>query len=438
MLSSNFYKRLIRVLSIASAVILLTLAGAVSVFSALWMNTLEPHMATASAAVALPDDFPEINVIAHENATPGRLTFTAFAFATLDSWLTMFGSEWNYIVEIDTETGEITYVRKASYLSYNHRLHDTGQRSYYSASPLELIPSRFLIKEADIFSINSGNFYLENPDGTTAIKLDVTVGNNVDGHELILLENGNYLLFETDYNLMDLREYGCSRQCEVVWQVIRELDAEGEFVREWSLMDYYDPIEVIETVGAHILVENRNTVDITHANALYLDTDGNFIVSVRETSEVLKIDRETGDLIYRLTGDPRGGDSFTYINDPLDGFSFQHTASTVGENRMLIYDNGVYHEQRQSRVVEYELDVEAKTAELVWSYALPVPEGEDPYYGAVMGSAQRLENGNTIINFSGQPNTIVEVTPDGEVVMEIQLPPGYFSYRAHLTPNDAS
>ena len=59
-----------------------------------------------------------------------------------------------------------------------------------------------------------------------------------------------------------------------------------------------------------------------------------------------------------------------------------------------------------------------RTARLVWKYR-NFPDS----YGSAMGYVQRLDNGNTLICWgTGKPN-LTEVTPEGEKVMELSLPP---------------
>ena len=86
-----------------------------------------------------------------------------------------------------------------------------------------------------------------------------------------------------------------------------------------------------------------------------------------------------------------------------------------------------------TRVVEYALDEERMTAELVWSY-----QRDDVYSPEGMGSAQRLENGNTFIGWGSiaWDNTealATEVDAEGNVVFDLEAysPNGAVtSYRA--------
>ena len=90
---------------------------------------------------------------------------------------------------------------------------------------------------------------------------------------------------------------------------------------------------------------------------------------------------------------------------------------------MLVFDNGQHclpqdNRVAVTRVVEYELDEKDLTAELVWSYQ------QSDQYSVAMGSAQRLNNGNTLIAWGRRKKNlssilITEVSQQGEKIFEI-------------------
>jgi hypothetical protein len=47
-----------------------------------------------------------------------------------------------------------------------------------------------------------------------------------------------------------------------------------------------------------------------------------------------------------------------------------------------------------------------------------------------MGNAERLKNGNTLICWGSTNPNVTEVNPEGEIVFEMLLPRGMFTYRA--------
>ena len=125
--------------------------------------------------------------------------------------------------------------------------------------------------------------------------------------------------------------------------------------------------------------------DFPHMNAIDIDTDGHILLSSRNTSEVTKINRDTGDIIWRLGG---VHNQFTFVNDPLNGPRNQHAVRMVTTNDYTMFDNGNLHNPPVSRGVEYRLDTNNMTATLVWQYPNPTTPSMYSFY---MGDVQRLD-----------------------------------------------
>jgi Arylsulfotransferase (ASST). len=149
--------------------------------------------------------------------------------------------------------------------------------------------------------------------------------------------------------------------------------------------------------------------DFDHPNSLGFDRDDNLIISYRVLGTVVKVDRNTGKIIWRLGGLKS---DFTFLNDPEHGFSAQHDAQILANGDILLFDNGWRHNPQQTRAVEYRLDENAKTATLVWSYDHD-PETFAPYTGSV----QRLSDGRTFVGFPNL-NTVVAIGPNGKAFGE--------------------
>jgi hypothetical protein len=166
-----------------------------------------------------------------------------------------------------------------------------------------------------------------------------------------------------------------------------------------------------------------------HMNAIDIDTDGHILVSCRHLSEVTKINRDTGDIIWRLGG---AHSDFAFVNDSLNGFENQHTIRVVGTNRYTLFDNGDLHSPPVSRAVEYELNLTNMSARVVWQYpATPTTS----LYSHYMGNAQRLRNGNTLINWAvGNLPKLTEVRPNGTKAFEMNWVNQYEAYRVWRCP----
>jgi hypothetical protein len=241
-----------------------------------------------------------------------------------------------------------------------------------------------------------------------------------DNHEIRLMPNGDALLMATNWRTMDLTAWGGTTDQKVYGNILQRVSPSGEVVFAWDFLDHFsinqaDPL-ILKTLTPD------SEFDFTHANAIDVMADGNYLVSMRHLSQVIKIDSSTGDLLWKLGG--IDGD-FAFEQDPLGGFSFQHAARELPNGNILLFDNGNGHHPPQSRAVEYQLDLDRLVAKLVWQF-----NPEPHLYGFAMGFTQRLSNGNTLITYGFLP-VVQEVTPSGQVVWELRAPVGSgWIYRA--------
>jgi hypothetical protein len=235
-----------------------------------------------------------------------------------------------------------------------------------------------------------------------------TNGYGTDEHELYMLEDGHYFLIALGYRQVDMSLIvpGGDPEAIVIDNHIQEFDENHNLVFEWLSYDYFNIIDAVhEDLTQH-------TIDYIHMNSIAVDYDGNIIISSRHLSEVTKINRQTGEIIWRLGGE---NNDFAFINDNF-GISYQHFARPVEgkPNHYTIFDNGNYHNLHFSRAVEFHLDTLNMTASKVWEYR-HAPDRYTPW----MGNAQRLPNGNTLINYAdGSLPKATEVSESGEIVYE--------------------
>ena len=246
----------------------------------------------------------------------------------------------------------------------------------------------------------------------------------LDNHELLLTTGSDagptahYFAF--DFRMLDTFPPARAGRSSVAGhQLIRRRSGEQPEV-VWNSWDHFSVEDVIEP-GSSLSIDHPNSIDI--------DRDGNYVVSWRNLGEVTKIDARTGATIWRLGG---RNNQFTFVNDPLGGFSGQHSARMLPDGDLLLYDNGWRHSPSQSRAVQYRLDVAARTATLVWEFR-HVP----PIFTTYVGSVQRHASGNTLIGF-GFAGQMTEVTPGGTAAWEGTLRNGAATvrfYRAIRVPS---
>ncbi len=129
--------------------------------------------------------------------------------------------------------------------------------------------------------------------------------------------------------------------------------------------------------------------DWFHINAVHLDTDGNLLVSSRNTWTTFKVNRHTGQIIWQLGG---RHSSFTLRAAPgqvldRDGqiFAWQHDPEAIGGGEYTFFDDESGGDLLgSSRVVTVRLDLATRVATLVKSD--DQPEGQ---VAQVMGQRRR-------------------------------------------------
>src|SRR5262245_3659616 len=184
-----------------------------------------------------------------------------------------------------------------------------------------------------------------------------------------------------------------------------EMTTDGKVVWEWRAWDHLDPVEDAITFG----MDGRD--EWTHANGVSEMPDGNLLLSFRQISTVVMINRRTGAVYWKL-GSP-----------PLSG---QHAPVLLENGNVLLFDNGP-HRLDESLPYSRILEVEPATKKIVWKYQEATVTG---FYSPRVANAQRLPNGNTLI-CEGVFGRMFEVTGDGTVVWEYVNP--YFGQRTPST-----
>ena len=166
------------------------------------------------------------------------------------------------------------------------------------------------------------------------------------------------------------------------WHELLRTTPEGKVVFRWKAWEHMTDAEQTETLPGP---------DVDHPNSLEIGPDGDYVASFRNTDQVLKIDSRTGAVVWRLGG---ARNELRFRDDPLGGFYGQHSVRVLWNGNVLLYDNGLRHDPKESRAAEYAIDEKARTATLVWEYR-HVP----PVFTEFVGSVQRVDD-ETVVAFS--------------------------------------
>jgi hypothetical protein len=243
-------------------------------------------------------------------------------------------------------------------------------------------------------------------------------GYTTDIHELRVLSNNHALVLAYDPEIVNMSHIiqGGDTAAEVVGLIIQEIDQSKNVVFQWRSWDHF---AITDALHENLLAHN---IDAVHGNAIEMDNDGNLLISSRHLDEITKINRTTGDIIWRFGG---LHNQFTFLGDTLK-FTYQHAIRRIANGDITLYDNGNFHHPPYSRAVEYNLNEVSKTATLVWKF-----RHNPDVFGSWGGYVQRLDGGNTLIGWGGTNPAVTEVQPDGTITFEASYPPTVFSYRAY-------
>lgn len=362
-------------------------------------------------AEELPVGFPQITIHKNTNPAPGYLFFNSFQFGNPLA---------NYNIITDS-AGKVYKYNKPLPAGFDFKMNLNGTFSY--AMPIALASQYqqgpFLVQNFYVaYIVTDTNFKIID-------QLQMKNGYLADLHEFLILPNGHYLMMAyaevpTD---MSLLVPGGDPNAVVVSTIIQELDRNKNCIFEWSSLNHMPLFDTYDDL-------TKKSIEHGHGNSYFMDTDGNLIVSMATTNDIVKIDIVSGEILWRFGGKKN---EFKIINDneanaPLY-FSLQHDVHKLDNGNLLLFDNGYMRKNKYSRAVEYKFDEEKKVAEMVWEY-----RSNPDIFAVAMGSARRLKNGNSLISWglmaSPHQRTITEVDKDNNIVFEMSLPKGMFSYKA--------
>ena len=245
----------------------------------------------------------------------------------------------------------------------------------------------------------------------------------LDVHDLQVIEDGSYYVFGRDHITIDMSQYvpGGDTAAILVAHTIHHMDADDNELWRWHSFEHYDIFDVDEYIDL-----TNHTIDWTHCNSMEIDPDGNLIISTRNFNEITKINRETGEIIWRLGGERN---QFQFINDNR-GFGRQHDARVLSNGNLALFDNGHFLIPQYSSYVEYEIDEQNFTATLVRRYSR-----NGTIYSPSRGGVQELSNGNILISWDNIPNPLVsEISPEDSTEYEVRYDSYAHQYRAYKFP----
>jgi hypothetical protein len=269
----------------------------------------------------------------------------------------------------------------------------------------------------------------------------VNAGNGLsaDGHEFLITPQNTALILSYTTATADLTSIGGPPNQTVINGVVQEIDIPtGKVLGQWNSQDHVPFSQSEQPLPASA----STPWDWFHINAVHLDTDGNLLIDARDTWTTYKVNRQSGNIIWRLGGK---ASDFAFkaapgqlLNNAGKIFAWQHDPEALGNDVYSVFDNesaGVANtgvdstaELGLSRVVRFKLDE--------WNHIATLLQSENQPEGLTapsQGNGQPLPGGGTFVGWGSLPY-ISAFDGSGSLAFNAQFPTGVNTYRAYLLP----
>ncbi len=281
-------------------------------------------------------------------------------------------------------------------------------------------------------------YYILDNTYTVIATVSAQKGYTSDIHEFLLTPYNTALFLSTKTVPMDLTPYGGPKNGYVQDFAIQEVDLQtNDLVFFWDALEHVPLTDSFEPASSAI--SSGNIWDAYHCNSIGLtDTNTDIILSGRNTWTLYRINKPTGNIVWRL-----GGKQSSFTIESGAEFFWQHDArflsSTMTTNTISMFDDNCCEDETvppgtpPSHGLVLQLDLTAMTASLMTSYY------HDPLITvASQGNVETLSNGNKFVGwgqsqyyseFAAAGNT--EADPSLNLLYDAQIPSNNYTYRAY-------
>ena len=217
-------------------------------------------------------------------------------------------------------------------------------------------------------------------------------------HTFTELPDGTVAYLAVD--VRETEEYG-----GVVGDRLIEVHPDGSVTQVFTVWEHFEITEHANWSSNHYPQGH----DWTHGNALYYNAKTqSYLISFRNISTVIEIDRASGEVLREF-----GGEDQRYDVEG-SGFLYQHGVHWTDAGTLLMTSSGTGNDGLETWAVEYAVDPDSRQLSEIWSYG----RGEE-LHARALGEAHRLPGGNTLVNW-GTEGLLREIAPDGKVLWEMQ------------------
>lgn len=255
-----------------------------------------------------------------------------------------------------------------------------------------------------------------------------------DIHEFLITPDNTALFLSTKVVPMDLTPYGGPQNGFVQDFAVQEIDlATNKLIFFWDALQHIPLTDSFEPASS--ATESGNVWDAFHLNSVGITDDKNdILVSGRNTWTIYRINKPTGDIVWRL-----GGKQSSFMFGSEATFSWQHDARFLPNNVVSLFDDNccesatIPPETPPAHGLILQLDLVNMTANVLRTYF------HNPNLQvASQGNVQSLDNGNKFIGwgqsqyyseFNGAGNT--ESDPAVNLLYDAIIPGSNYTYRAY-------
>ncbi len=350
-----------------------------------------------------PSDIYTVTAI--NSPEPGQMLLTPYSLSNTSQGMVIIMDEKGNILQQQTTNGAAFCLNKwniAGQTEYTFMLNDVNA---YHIPLINQLTGYVVVTDSNLNEINKINLLPYN---------DITTegGQNLDIHDFILLDNSSTVhyiamcFYEKHVtNIPD--SLHPSPGVTVVAPIIQEV-VNGTVIWQWDGSDY--PEFYGNSVEGNSFSDSAIAQDYMHMNSMYIDPrDNNLICSFRNQNQIIKINRTTGAIMWRLGGKDS---DFPLSSDEIT--LHQHHATLTDSNQtLLVFDDGDTILRPYSRIVEYQLNETDKAITSFKAYNIPEP------FSGLMGSVQK--KGDTYFIGGGTANYVLEVNyVTGQKIFEMK------------------
>jgi len=344
-------------------------------------------------------------------SNPERVTNTlSFTTAQLPAGVTQIKKQL-----IDTTQFEgYVLVRRLSPRGVDVMLNNAGDIVWYHMydsvvrRPFNWTSKNTLLSEYDTARIVEYDLY-----GDVVFDLDLKKHNipNMLHHDAVLNAKGEIVALTYDSVKMDLREFGYGKDQYILGDGIVVLTPDGEKVSDWNILNVYNPRDY-----------PNSKLDLSHslghANSIAIASDGNYVVSFRDFSQVWKINSSDGSVMWKL------GEGGNLKLDKEGYFLRQHAVSFNENGELMLFDNGDRKIRSESRVLAFAIDEKNRQALLTTNVVLSRELSAEKMCSAVM-----IKPGKYLVCTTKKNGIITVINDKAEVLWRVDLSnPSYRAY----------